>query len=128
MRLALVAAILLCAGVAHADTQPVTATAGPSANTSTTITTGKTFQTIAIASFTRRFLSFQNVCNKAGNCVSTADLCYLFMADSGTPTLSNSLIVSPGQEYLRSVGGIPQGPILATCDSSGDNFHLEISQ
>lgn len=128
MRLALFLAFLLCAGTAHAQSQAVVGFAGVSTNSSGQITVGKTFQSIAPQSLTRQQFSFQNVCNKAGNCSTTTDLCYLYMEDNGVPTLSNSLIVTAGQEYLRSVGRIPGAAIQATCDTSGDNFRLSISQ
>jgi hypothetical protein len=125
MRKLLLALIfLLSATSAWADSQPVTGSAGTSANQSGTVATGGTFQTAAISAASRKSLSFQNICNKAGNCSAVGDLCYLYMEDSGTPTTANSLIVQPGQEYLRSVGQVPQASIQVTCDNSNDKFRL----
>lgn len=123
-KLLLAVAFLFATTSAWADSQPVTGSAGTSANQSGTVVTGGTFQVGAISAQSRKSLSFENICNKSGNCSATSDLCYLYMEDSGTPTTANSLIVQPGQEYLRSVGQIPQAQIQVTCDSSSDKFRL----
>jgi hypothetical protein len=95
-------------------------------NSASTITTGGTFQTIAASSTSRRSLEFQNVCNKSGNCTATTDNCYLYIAGSGTPTTAKSIVVAPGQSYLRSSGAIPSDAIQATCDSNGDAYYLAV--
>lgn len=95
-------------------------------NSANTITTGGTFQTISAASSTRKSFEFQNICTKAGNCTATTDNCYLFIAASGTPTTANSIVVGPGQAYLRSTGSIPSNAIQATCDSNGDHYYLAV--
>ncbi len=100
--------------------------ANATSNTSSTITTGATFQTIAAANGSRKSVEFVNVCNISGNCVSTSDNCYLFFAISGSPTTAKSVVVGPGQEYLRSQGSIPADAIQATCDGTADKYYLAV--
>ncbi len=95
-------------------------------NSSGTIATGGTFQTIAIANTTRASFEFHNVCTVAGNCNATTDNCYLFVAAAGVPTTANSIIVPPGSAYLRSQGAVPSNAIQATCAGTGDKFYLSV--
>lgn len=102
---------------------PIPPSAGPTTNSSTTITTGGTFQTIANANTSRKSLDFVNICSVTGNCTTANNLCYLYFG-SGTPTVANSIVVGPGQDYLRSSGIVPSDIIKATCDGTADNFYL----
>lgn len=95
-------------------------------NTSATITTGGTFQTIQASSATRKSLEFMNVCAKSGNCTAITNNCYLYIAASGSPTTANAVVVPAGGYYLRSVGNIPSSAIQATCDGTGDHFYLAV--
>lgn len=107
---------------------PVAPAASPSSqtNSASTITTGGTFQTIALADTARKSFDFQNLCSKTGNCTATSNNCYLFIAGSGSPTLATAILVAAGQEYLRSAGAIPSDAIQATCDGNGDKFYLAV--
>ena len=97
------------------------------AEASSTITTGGTFQTIAAANAARRSLEFINLCNVATACTTTANVCYLFIAASGTPTkTTNAIPVPAGGSYLRSSGVIPTDAIQATCDGTGDHYRLAV--
>lgn len=90
-----------------------------------TITTGGTFQTVAAASTTRKNLEFTNICNTTGNCTATTNMCYVFIAVSGTPTTANSIPVPPGTQYIRTDGSIPTNAIQATCAGNSDKFALK---
>lgn len=111
-----------------ASSQSITTFPGASSTTpgDSTITVGGTFQTIAAASTSRKSLDFVNVCNVGSNCTTTGNLCYLYIAASGTPTTANSIPVVPGQEYIRSSGVVPSDAIQATCDGTGDHFALKV--
>jgi hypothetical protein len=106
----------------------VAATGSPASQTisSSTITTGGTFQTIAVSNSTRLSYEFQNVCSKSGNCTATTNNCYVYVAASGTPTTAKSIIVPPGGAYLRSSGAVPNNAIQATCDGTGDAYYLSV--
>lgn len=95
-------------------------------NTSSTITVGGTFQTIAASSATRKSFEFHNTCTKAGNCTTQSNNCYLFVAAAGVPSTSNSIIVPAGATYLRVSGAIPTNAIQATCDGTGDAYYLSL--
>lgn len=99
--------------------------ASPVTNSSSTITTGGTFQTIAAAKTNRQSLDFVNICNIAGNCTTTTDECYLYFGTLASATTSNAIPVGPGQEYLRSSGTIPSAAINATCATTSDKFYLQ---
>lgn len=94
-------------------------------NSAGSITTGGTFQTIAAANTARKTLDFVNICNVAGNCNATTDVCYLYFGTLGSATTANSIPVSAGQEYIRSTGTIPSAAINATCTATGDKFYLQ---
>lgn len=105
--------------------------AGPisaaTSNTSSTITTGGTFQTIQAASASRQSFEFVNICNVTSACTTTANYCYLFFAASGTPNkTTNTISVPPGGSYLRSSGSIPSDALQATCDGTGDHYRLAV--
>ncbi len=93
-------------------------------NASGTITVGSTFQTIAALSATRKSFEFQNICSKSGNCTALTNNCYLFVGASGSPSISNSILVPAGASYLRSSGAIPTDAIKATCDGTSDAYYL----
>lgn len=105
-KLAFLAVLLLAPLSARASQQ----------NYSGTITTGGTFQLTAPAVGTRTFIDFIN---------TSADTCYLFIS-TGTPTTGNSVPVSPGQEYFRSAGPIPNEAIYVTCTTTSDTFYLVV--
>lgn len=102
--------------------------ATPSAvtNLSGSITTGGTFQTVSAGTDARKTLDFVNICNVAGNCTATTDVCYLYFGVLGSASTTNSIPVSAGQEYLRSSGTIPSAAINVTCTSTGDKFYLQV--
>ena len=112
-----------------ASGSPVTSTvplAASATDSSSTITTGGTFQTIAAASTTRRSLEFTNICNVTGNCTATTNYCYIFIATSGTPTTANSVPIPPGAQYVREMGVIPTNAIQATCAGNSDKYALKV--
>jgi hypothetical protein len=102
------------------------ASAASATNSSSTITTGGTFQTISAASTSRKSLEFTNICNVTGNCTATTNYCYIFIAASGTPSTANSVPVPPGAMYVRSMGAIPTDAIQATCAGNGDKYALKV--
>lgn len=89
---------------------------------STTITTGGTFQQLIASSATRKSLEVQNVCAVAGNCTAVTNKCYVFIAASGTPSTANSVVLNPGDYYLRDAGVIPTDAIQATCAGNSDKI------
>lgn len=107
---------------------PVVAMAAPalySNDLSGTITTGNTFQTITPPAGARNSIEFQNICSVSGNCTATTNLCYINFG-SATATLVNSIVLQPGQLYLRSNGAIPNDTIKITCNGTGDKFMLKM--
>lgn len=94
-------------------------------NSSSTITAGGTFQTIAAAKTNRQSIDFVNICNVAGNCSATTDECYLYFGTLGSAATTDSIPVAPGQEYLRSAGTIPSAALNATCTTTSDKFYLQ---
>lgn len=120
-------ALVLMAGGAQAQG---VVTAGPyplpSTDASGTIATGGTFQTITAANPQRKSFEFVNICAVASACTTTANVCYLYLAASGTPTTNNSIAVPAGASYLRSTGTIPTDAIQATCTGTGDHFRLAV--
>lgn len=95
-------------------------------NSSTTVTTGGTFQTVAAANAARKSLEIVNACNVVTNCTTTSNYCYVFIAGSGSPSKANAIPLAPGQGYLRSSGTVPSDAIQATCDGTGDKFYLAV--
>lgn len=95
-------------------------------NSSSTITTGGTFQTVAATNNKRQSLDFINICNVTGNCTATTDICYLYFGVLASATTTNSVPIAAGYEYLRSSGTIPSAPINVTCTSTGDKFYLQV--
>lgn len=96
-----------------------------SLNSSTTITTGNTFQTVlpALTSTTypgtpsRRSLTIQN-----NN--TTTDNCWLWVT-TGTPSEAKAILLQPGQGYTRYWPYVPSDAIQATCASSSDTLYVD---
>lgn len=127
----LLAALVLVgvgAALAQGAGQPVTAMADPrgTLNLSGTITTGGTFQTAQVATGGRRSIEFVNICNIAGKCNATTDVCWVNMTAAATATTDNSIPVAAGSAYLRSISSIPNDAIRITCDVTGDKFYLSV--
>jgi hypothetical protein len=110
------------------NNNPIVSETGGAATTTDSsggIVTGGTFQQIAAASGTRKSLELGNTCNVASNCVATTDVCYFYFGN-GSSAKDTSIVLYPGQYYLRSSGTIPSDQINATCDGTGDEYYLKV--
>lgn len=90
-------------------------------NSSATITTGNTFQTIlAVISGTstqRQSLTIQN--NNA------VDSCWLFIG-AGSATKATSMLLLAGGSYTRYWPYVPSDAIQATCATTADTLYVDI--
>lgn len=99
----------------------------PTTDVSNTIGTGGTFQVIAVANTARKSIEFVNICNVVGSCTTQNNMCYLFLAATGSPNkTTNAIPVSPGWSYARFSGTIPSDAIQGTCDGTGDHYRLAV--
>lgn len=115
---ALLAIVLLLSDAALAQLAVQGSTLGLSTtNSSVTITTGNSFQTVLAASTSRRSLTIQN------NNTNT-DNCWVFIG-SGTATKATSIILSAGGSYQRYWPNIPSDTIQATCASTSDSLYVD---
>jgi curli biogenesis system outer membrane secretion channel CsgG len=116
------AALLLvaCLGIAPATAQTVAATK----NGSVTIATGGTFQTVlpAVTSNSqRRSLTIQN--NQ-----TTTDNCWIQFGvgvTSANATAAKSILLQPGQSFVRYYPYVPSDEIEATCASTSDTLYVD---
>ena len=113
MFLRIVAALLLFAGVAHAQTS-----SQPTTNSSLTITTGNTFQSVMTASDIRRSITIQN-----NN--TNGDSCWVFLGAPGSATTAKSILLGPGGSYQRYYPYIPREQISATCTTTNDTIYAD---
>jgi|SRR6516162_10758911 hypothetical protein len=98
----------------------------PTTNSSVTITTGSTFQTILTAVPTpgptgagqRHSLTIQN------NNV-TADNCWIFIGATGSATKPTSILLPQGASYTRYFPFIPSDNIAGTCATTGDSIYVD---
>jgi hypothetical protein len=109
------AAFILALSCLGASAQTVAATA----NSSATITTGNTFQTILTAvtqTNQRRSLTIEN--NNA------SDSCWLFIG-AGSATEATSILLTSGGSYTRYYPYVPADAIQATCATSNDTLYVD---
>lgn len=90
----------------------------PTTNSSVTITTGNTFQTVLTASTTRHALTIQN-----NN--TTTDNCWIFIG-AGSATEARSIVLAAGQAYTRFWPLVPRDAIQATCATSNDTLYVDV--
>jgi len=97
----------------------------PTVNSSTTIVTGSTFQTVlpavAVNSHARRSLTIGN-----NNADPTAEVCWLFIG-AGTATKAASIVLDAkhGLYYTRFFPAVPSDPIQMTCTTSNDTVYVD---
>ena len=84
---------------------------------SVAITVGATFQTV-VAAGNYRSLTIQN------NNTNT-DNCWVYVANAGSPTTANSILLTPGAAYTRYFPYIPNGAIKATCTTTADTLYAD---
>lgn len=98
-------------------------------NSSITITTGGTFQTVLPSNLgsttVRQALTIQNnnanpTCEAASNC----DYCWVFLG-SGSATEGTSIELAAGQAYTRYWPFVPSDAIQATCTSTSDTLYVD---
>lgn len=106
----------------------------PTDNWSVSITTGNTYQQVQARNDARRSLTIQN--NNA------SDSCYVNIDGSvaaGNTTASSvttkggaitaakaSVLLSAGQAYTRYYPYVPNGPIIATCATTGSSLYVDM--
>jgi hypothetical protein len=107
--------LILMAAPAHAQT------VAPTTNSSITIATGNTYQTVlaAITGVTvqRRSLTIQNN--------NLTDSCWLFVG-AAAPTKATSILLLAGGSYTRYFPYIPSDQIQATCATTGSTIYVDI--
>ena len=89
-------------------------------NSSTTITTGGTFQTVLPALGTgavRRSITIQN--NNTG-----ADNCWVFLG-TGAATTARSILLPTGGSYQRYYPYVPSDAVQMTCTTTGDSVYID---
>lgn len=95
-------------------------TAAPTTNSSASITTGNTFQTVLAAvpalPVTRRSLTIQN--NNA------TDSCWVFIG-AAAATKGTSILLLPGGAYTRYFPYVPSDAIQATCATTGNTLYVD---
>lgn len=132
IRIAAALALSLLAGPALAQSALSTG------NASISVTTGNTYQSVAKADNTRRMLQVQNNQNPA----ASTDVCYVNddgLVAAGNTTSTNvttlngtmvaskaSIMLVPGEAYTRYYPYVPDGPIVATCATTGDSLYVGI--
>jgi hypothetical protein len=113
---ALAACIAACiAGAAFAQS-----TVAQTTNSSATIVTGNTFQTVLAAvtqNNQRRSLTIEN--NNA------TDSCWVFIG-SAVAAKGTSILLLPGGSYTRYQPYVPADAIQATCTSTNDTLYVDI--
>ena len=129
----LVAALWLCV----AFTIPATAQSALSQdNDSISVTTGLTYQSIALADNNRLMVEIQNNNTNTDNCWINVD----GTVASGNTTASSvtnskgvtitaakaSIVLQPGEAYTRYFPHVPLGPIVGTCTTNGDSIYAGI--
>ena len=87
-------------------------------NMSVSVTMGTVFQPILTVAQTRIQITIQN------NNTST-DNCWIHVG-TGTPTTSNSMLLTPSQAYTRYYPYIPSDAIQGTCTTSADTIYVDI--
>lgn len=85
-------------------------------NSSVTIATGNTFQTVLAASGTRSSLTIEN--NNA------SDSCWVFIG-AGSAAKATSILLTSGGSYQRYFPFVPADAIQATCASTSDTLYLD---
>jgi hypothetical protein len=90
-------------------------------NSSATITTGNTFQTVLASilgtTTQRQALTIQN--NNA------TDSCWIYVG-SGSATKANSILLASGQAYTRYWPYVPSDAIQATCATNSDTVYIDV--
>jgi hypothetical protein len=105
---------------------PTTGSAHATTNDSTTITTGGTFQQIQATTTSRLSVEVQNICGVGSNCTTTANNCYVYFGTTGSASKTNSTLIPPYGDYLRSNGTIPSDAINVTCDGTADHIMVTV--
>lgn len=114
-RLLAVLFALCVAGPAFAQT------VAPTTNSSTTIATGNTFQTLLAAitsNSQRRSLTVQN-----NN--TNGDNCWLFIGAGGAAK-ATSILLGQGGSYQRYYPYVPNDVIQATCTTTADTIYVDL--
>jgi hypothetical protein len=117
-RLVLALFALICLSAA-AFSQAITVPA-VTTNSSVTITTGNTFQTVLTpptAPAQWRSLTIENN-NASDNCWITVD--------GGTPTKATAILLLPGGAYTRYFPYVPANAIKGTCATTGDTLYVDV--
>ena len=106
-------------------------------NKSALITTGNTFQQIQAANQSRRSITIENNNTSSDNCWvnidgsvaagNTTSTSVTPPGGNGTMTAAQaSILLQAGGSYQRYYPYIPQGPIIATCASTGDSLYVDV--
>jgi len=89
-------------------------------NSSTTITTGNTFQTVLASNFNtttqRQALTIQNN--------NLSDNCWIYLG-SGTATEAKAILLLAGGSYTRYWPFVPSDAIQATCATANDTIYID---
>ena len=114
-RIILVAGLLLYGATsAWAQSRPLNA---GTVNSSATIATGNTFQTVLAANSKRQSVTIQN--NNTNN-----DNCWLFIG-SAAAAKGTSILLAPGGSYQRYSPYVPTDAIQATCATTNDTMYID---
>jgi hypothetical protein len=87
----------------------------PTTNSSATIVTGNTFQTVLSAGV-RHSLTIENN--------NTTDSCWVFVG-GGSATKGTSVLLLAGSAYTRYYPYVPNDAIQATCATTSDTLYVD---
>ena len=113
-RILLALTLLLAPQWALAQTRPINRN---TVNSSATITSGNTFQTVLAALSNRQSLTIQN-----NN--TNGDNCWIFVG-STSATTGTSILLAPGGGYQRYYPYVPSDAIQATCATTNDTLYID---
>lgn len=106
-------------------------------NRSISVTTGLTFQSIALADNNRLMIEIQNNNTSTDNCWINVDGVVGATAITTTTNVTTSagvtvtaakasVLLGPGQAYTRYYPHVPLGPIVGTCATTADSIYVGI--
>jgi hypothetical protein len=117
-KLLLGTALLMLSGPAWSQPAPRNF---PTKNSSASIVTGNTFQSVlaaAVGSTLRNSLTIQN-----NN--TNADSCWVFIGPNASATKATSILLAQGASYTRYYPFIPSDNISATCATTADTLYVD---